>query len=478
MRRSTRWRSLATPTTYSASGSAPGCRERPRAHKSRFSLTQIDPKLVHATLDRHQLADGYPFVLDLERSHGSWLVDGVTGKEYLDMFTCFASWPVGYNHPMMGEEAFTQRLLTAAKNNPANSDLYTGMMAEFVETFGTQASPEGYDHHFWVAGGALSVENAMKTAFDWKARKLGLDESQDANDLVVMHFRQAFHGRSGYTMSVTNTDPTKVALFPKFPWPRISNPYCEFDLEGNISNDVASREAAAMAEIDAAFERFEGKVACILIEPMQGEGGDRHFRTEFFRELRRVADEREALLIFDEVQTGFFGSGKPWLWQHKGVAPDIVSFGKKSQVCGIYANSRIDDIAENVFKKSSRINSTWGGNLVDMVRSQRFLEIIAAEDLGKNTHARGEQMLAGLRSIAGESGAFSDVRGIGSLIAFTMETPEQRDKALSAFRDRGVLALASGEDSVRFRMPLVITADEVDGALERISDALPLAAEA
>ena len=113
-----------------------------------------------------------------------------------------------------------------------------------------------------------------------------------------------------------------------------------------------------------------------------------------------------------------------------------------------------------------------------MVRSQRFLEIIAAEDLGANTLARGEQMLSGLRSVARETEAFSDVRGVGSLIAFTMETAELRDKALGAFRERGVLALASGEDSIRFRMPLSITADEVDGALERIADALPLAAEA
>ena len=156
-------------------------------------MSQIDPKLVHETLNRHQLTDGYSFVLDLERSHGSWLVDGVTGKEYLDMFTCFASWPVGYNHPMMADEAFTKRLLVAAKNNPANSDLYTDMMAEFVEAFSTKASPDGYDHHFWVAGGALSVENAMKAAFDWKARKLGLDETGDANDLVVMHFLSLIH---------------------------------------------------------------------------------------------------------------------------------------------------------------------------------------------------------------------------------------------------------------------------------------------
>ena len=441
-------------------------------------MTQIDPKLVHATLGRHQLADGYPYVLDLERSHGSWLVDAVTGTEYLDMFTCFASWPVGYNHPMTHEEGFTKRLLTAAQNNPSNSDLYTGMMAEFVEAFATRVSPEGFDHHFWVSGGALAVENAMKTAFDWKARKLGLDETSSVDDLVVLHFRQAFHGRSGYTMSVTNTVPDKVALYPKFDWPRVSNPYCEFDLDGHISNDVAAAEARTMVEIDAAFERHADKIACILIEPMQGEGGDRHFRSEFLQALRRIADEREALLIYDEVQTGFFGSGKAWLWQHMGVAPDITCFGKKTQVCGIYANSRIDEVADNVFAKSSRINSTWGGNLADMVRCQRFLEIIEAEDLAANTLARGEQLIEGLRAIAKEHAAFTDVRGVGSLVAFTMESPECRNKTIAACADRGLLVLSAGENSIRFRMPLVITASEVDGALERIGEALPIAAQA
>jgi L-lysine 6-transaminase len=441
-------------------------------------LSQIDPKMVHETLGRYQLADGYPFVLDLERSHGAWMVDAATGKEYLDMFTCFASWPVGYNHPMVLEEEFSKRLLVAAQNNPANSDLYTGMMAEFVEAFATRVSPEGYDHHFWVSGGALAVENAMKTAFDWKARKLGLDETAAVDDLVVLHFEQAFHGRSGYTLSVTNTVPDKVALFPKFDWPRVSNPYCVFDLDGGIANDVAAAEAQTMAEIDAAFEKHAGKVACILIEPMQGEGGDRHFRREFMEALRRVADEREALLIFDEVQTGFFGSGKAWMWQHKGVAPDIVCFGKKSQVCGIYANARVDEVADHVFSKSSRINSTWGGNLADMVRSQRFLEIIEAEDLAANTLARGEQLIAGLRALAKEHEAFTDVRGVGSLVAFTMETPECRDKTIAACAERGLLVLSTGESSVRFRMPLVISASEVDGALERIGEALPIAAQA
>ncbi|MFT5463759.1 MAG: L-lysine 6-transaminase, partial [Planctomycetota bacterium] len=337
----------------------------------------IDAKQVHETLRRHQLADGYPLVLDLEKSHGSWIHDAATGEEYLDCFTCFASWPLGYNHPAFSDAEYERELLIAAKTKVANSDLYTREMATFVEAFGKHVTPAGYPHHFWVSGGSLAVENAMKVAFDWKARKLGrTDFLQDCNDLSILHFEGAFHGRSGYTMSVTNTVPDKVGLFPKFPWPRVSSPGIEFDLDGGIANDVAALEARACAEIEAAFARSDTKIAGILIEPMQGEGGDKQFRTEFLQKLRDYADANEALLIFDEVQTGFFGSGKTWFWQHQGVAPDVVSFGKKSQVCGIYASKRVEEVEDHVFVKSSRINSTWGGNLVDMVRSRRFIDVI------------------------------------------------------------------------------------------------------
>src|SRR5262245_40085572 len=271
---------------------------------------------VHETLARFQMADGYPVVFDLERSHGSWLVDAKSGREYLDAFTCFASWPIGYNHPKMADPAFRAELLRAAVSNPSNSDLYTREQAAFVEAFGTRVTPPGYPHHFWISGGALAVENTLKIAFDWKARRLGrtrLDE--DVNDLVILHFQQAFHGRSGYTMSLTNTVPDKIGLYPKFAWPRVSNPAIEFDLHGGTANDVAAAEKRALAQIEAACRAHRRKVAAILIEPLQGEGGDNHFRTEFLRALRRVADEEEALLLFDEVQTGFFAAGRPWYWQ-------------------------------------------------------------------------------------------------------------------------------------------------------------------
>jgi L-lysine 6-transaminase len=429
----------------------------------------MQPSEVHTHLARHQLADGFPFVLDMEASHGVWLRDAVTGQEFLDCFTSFASWPLGYRHPGMEDAAFQRELLTAALNNPANSDLYTTSMADFVEAFSTHVTPDSHPHHFWISGGSLAVENALKTAFDWKARKLGRTGMEEAvEDLVVLHFNQAFHGRSGYTLSVTNTVPDKVGLFPKFThWPRVHNPKLVFDDTGAIANDIEAEEGRAYREIEAAFAKHGDCVAAILIEPIQGEGGDNHFRPEFLRALRRYADEHEAMLIFDEVQTGFYGTGKPWVWQILGVEPDIVAFGKKSQVCGIFANRRVEEVADHVFERSSRINSTWGGSLVDMVRSRRFIEIIEGDRLADNIAARGCQLVAGLRVVAQETKAFGNVRGMGSWIAFTLSDAAARDAFLAGLRAEGVLALAAGPDSVRLRLPLIVTEVEAEELLRR-----------
>jgi len=434
----------------------------------------IHPDKVRETLARHQLADGYEIVFDLERSHGSWLVDARTGTEYLDAFTCFASWPIGYNHPGMADPAFRAELLRAALNNPSNSDLYTPEMAGFVEAFATHVTPPGFPHHFWISGGALAVENTLKVAFDWKARKLGRTRfEEDVNDLVVLHFRQAFHGRTGYTMSLTNTLPDKIGLFPKFPWPRVHNPAIEFDLDGRIANDVEAEEKKSYAEIEAVFAKHGRKVAAILIEPMQGEGGDNHFRPEFLHRLRHYADEHEALLVFDEVQTGFFGSGRPWYWQIPGVAPDVVAFGKKTQQCGLYASTRIDEVQDNVFRLPSRINSTWGGNLADMVRAHRIIDLVREERLGDNARAQGERLVKGLRELAKAEGGIRNVRGVGTLCAFTLDTTAERDAMLKRLVAQHLLALKSGERAIRFRLPLTVRAEEVDTVVKAVAAALP-----
>jgi L-lysine 6-transaminase len=439
----------------------------------------IQPNAVHATLARYQLADGFPFVLDFERSHGSWLVDAVTGREYLDCFTGFASWPIGYRHPWMDDPTFQKELLTAALFNPTNSDLYSSLMADFVAAFATKVSGPRFPHHFWIAGGALAIENALKVAFDWKARKLGRKSmTDDVNDLVILHFQQAFHGRTGYTMSMTNTVPDKTGLFPKFDWPRVHNPAVERDARGQICNDIEAEERRSLAEIDEAFKRHGRKIAAIIIEPIQGEGGDNHFRPQFLQALRRVADEREALLIFDEVQTGFYSTGKTWMFDHVGVLPDVVAFGKKTQVCGIFAGRRVDEVPDNVFQRASRINSTWGGNLVDMVRAKRFIEIIEGERLAENIAERGCEVVGGLQALQQDGAPISNVRGIGSWAAITLASPEVRSQLQKSMREQGLLALASGIRSIRLRMPLILSAAEAQEVIQRISRSLPVTTRA
>jgi L-lysine 6-transaminase len=435
---------------------------------TRINARAVSPAEVHATIGDHMLADGFDVVLDLEKSEGTRLYDSRSGTWFLDLFTCFASSPIGFNHPKMREPAFVDKLGRVAVNKPSNSDLYTVEMAEFVDAFGRLAAPKELPHLFFISGGALAVENALKAAFDWKVRKNiagGVNEPDAPDDRVkgakVVHFQQAFHGRTGYTLSLTNTfDKRKIQYFPKFDWPRIPNPKIRFPLEGENLTDVVEREGAAVAAVERAFDDNPDDIAAILIEPIQGEGGDNHFRPEFLQELRRIADERDAMLIFDEIQTGMGLTGSMWAFQQMGVTPDIAAFGKKTQVCGIMVSDRIHEAQDNVFVVSSRINSTWGGNLVDMVRCQRYLEIIHEEDLIANAARMGERFLDGLNSVAGD--LLTNVRGRGLMCAFDLPTSEQRKDFLIRLRGNGVMALPCGPVTVRFRPPLTITADEVD----------------
>jgi len=439
------------------------------------TLAKLDlsPQDVLDVLARHILVDGYHVVMDVERSRGSYLYDSRSDRMLLDFYTNFATYPVGYNHPKTADPEYRERLLQAALGKPTNSDTYTTLYAEFVETFSRLATPPTHSRHlFFVEGGALAVENALKAAFDWKVRKNLARGVTGERGHQILHFRHAFHGRSGYAISMTNTaDPRKTDYFPKFDWPRLTCPRLSFPVTPEIDRETAALEERVEQEIREACARFPGDIAALIIEPIQGEGGDNHFRPEFFSRLRRLADELEFLLIFDEVQTGLGLTGSMWAFEQFGVEPDLFCFGKKTQVCGLASNGRIDEV-DNVFSISSRINSTWGGNLADMVRCAKYLEIIAEENLIDNARVVGEHLQARLREVAAEMPAISNVRGRGLFVAFDLPDKETRDRTQAACLENGLITLASGMAAIRFRPALNLSREEADEGVRKLRRAV------
>ncbi len=437
-------------------------------------MLKLTPEDVFPTLNEHMLVDGYSeIVVDLQKSEGNYIYDSLSGRKYLDMFSYFATAPIGHNHPAMHDLEFKEKILSVAIMKPSNSDFYSTEMAEFVQTFSKYAIPEHLPYLFLVSGGALAVENALKAAFDWKVRRNFQKGIKEEKGSQVIHFKEAFHGRSGYTLSLTNTDKRKTKYFPKFNWPRITNPKILFPFNEVNLDRVVALENQAIDEIKAAIHECGDDIAAMIIEPIQGEGGDNHFRKEFFQKLRTVADESDILLIFDEVQTGIGLTGKMWCYEHFGVNPDMLVFGKKTQVCGFLCSKRIDEVDDNVFHESGRLNSTWGGNLVDMVRFRKYLEIIVTDKLIENTCKVGEYFLTELLQLEDEFDTIvSRVRGRGFMSAFDLPNSEIRNQFLSKTYENGLIALPSGERSIRFRPSLNLPGELVDETLRILRESL------
>jgi L-lysine 6-transaminase len=439
------------------------------------AATVFAPDLVHPTLSKHIQTDGFPFVLDMRRSKGVHLIDALTGRSFFDFFTFYASNPLGMNHEKLTSNAeFIERLLDAAINKVSNSDVYTEHMARFVDTFSRVGIPDYFKYAFFISGGSLAVENALKTAFDWKVRLNFRKGYRVEKGHQVLHFEKAFHGRTGYTMSMTNTVPMKVAHFPKFDWPRVISPAANARMTEETLLDLERREALAVEQAKRHFHDRRDDIAAIVLEPIQGEGGDNHFRPDFLQQLRDLADENEAMLIFDEVQTGVGLTGTFWAHQGLGVRPDIVAFGKKTQVCGILASERVDEVPENVFRTSSRINSTWGGNLVDMVRFDRILEIIDEDALVENARVVGEHLLSRIQALEERFDIVSNARGRGLMCAFDLPDGATRDRLRKIAYDQAILILGCGTSSIRFRPALSITADEIDEGMDILEGVLEM----
>ncbi len=404
---------------------------------------------VHQIIKKHTIGDGLNIVVNPSKSKGSWVYDDLSGSNLLDCYSCFASMPIGWNHPRLVEQA--DRLGKTAIHKIANSDMYCEDYASFINEFASGA-PD-FAHFFFIDGGTLAVENAIKAAFDYKMRKMNYRQDFMANGLDVIHLEHAFHGRSGYALSLTNTKPDKIWGFPKFPWTRLVSPI------GNCEN-----HALSLHQAEAAL--MKGNVAAVILEPIQGEGGDIHLSEDYIRDLFNLAHKYDAMFIVDEVQTGVGMTGKMWAYEHfksSGVMPDMMCFGKKTQVCGFASTRKIEEIDEHVFKHSSRINSTWGGNIVDMVRFEIISKIIKEENLIENAAIVGNYFQEQLQNCP----KISNPRGRGLMLAFDMANTNDRDVFCNKISSK-MLVLKSGDRSVRLRPSLTFSKTDVDTAMEFI----------
>jgi L-lysine 6-transaminase len=244
-------------------------------------------------------------------------------------------------------------------------------------------------------------------------------------------------------------------------------------LDSSAIESIIQMEKFSIQQIKQAFLDNKDDIAAIIIEPIQGEGGDNHFRPEFLQELRNLSDENDCLLIFDEVQTGVGLTGTMWAHEQLGVTPDIMCFGKKMQVCGIISTDRVDSVENNVFHESSRINSTWGGNLTDMVRATRYLEIINEEKLVENAAIQGEYLKSQMMQTQSNlPGVITNIRGRGLFAAFDFVNPVNRSKFISECWKNKLIILPCGDKSVRFRPALNISSIEIDEGMMIISQIL------
>jgi L-lysine 6-transaminase len=267
-------------------------------------------------------------------------------------------------------------------------------------------------------------------------------------------------------MSLTNTDAHKTNYFAQFPWPRIPCPRIDFSLPPDQRlRDVIEKELLVEKQLRDLLARKAADVAAIIIEPIQGEGGDNHFRGEFLQTLRRLCDENDVLLIFDEVQSGMGITGKNWCCEHFGVLPDLLAFGKKAQVCGVMAGPRLDEVKDNCFRLPGRINSTWGGNFTDYVRSTHFLRIIEQEKLVDNARVQGDYFLRELESLARNHPVITAVRGRGLMLAFDLPDTAMRDAFWKGAFELGLLVVRCGVCSIRLRPVLDVQPEIIDQSL-------------
>ena len=367
--------------------------------------------------------------VDFNKSQGSMLFDTNTNKKYLDFFGMYASLPLGYNHPIFKTDKFINEYLAASSFKINNCEFTSDESIEFDRLFEDFAGRGRFTNFHYTCTGALAVEAAIKTCIEYSKFK----------QPRILSFHNSFHGINSYGGFVTSRFPGADARLNGFP--EIFSTKIDCDLQ------------------QVKYQLENSDITCVLVEPIQCSAGDIHQDKHFFQGLRELCDMFKVPLVFDEIQIGFGGTGKLWYFEHVDVTPDIVIFGKKTQLSGIMAKQFLGKIFTP--ERSIRLEVTWDGDISDMIRCKYIIEAYKEYNILENVQSQG----ALLKDELSKMNQIKNLRGCGLIVGFDLTTPEERDTLVKELYRNGLICNSTGAKSIRLRPNLAIDKEDILSAV-------------
>ncbi len=392
--------------------------------------------------------------IDFNKSEGSYLFDINTKHKYLDFFGQYSTLAIGYNHPIFKTKEYLSELKSIGHQKITNCEILSSESLEFDKIFRDYTSKNLFSHYHYTCTGALAIEAAIKTAMDYKGK--GFNR--------VISFKKSFHGINGYGGIFTDRfGPVNQRLknFPGDYWDRVDNPVITYKKGKKIINEDLVNKV--LNDIELIINK-DNNVCAILIEPIQCTYGDYYFPKSFFDGLRDICDKYDIPMIFDEIQVGFAATGKLWYFEHLTIDPDILVFGKKTQLSGIAVKNKFAKIFEN----SIRLEVTWDSDIIDMVRCKYIIQAYQEGNVLSNVRKMSSVLSDGLEKIS----ELENVRYCGLLFAFDFDSKFRRDSFLNQLIDKRMLCNPTGDKTIRLRPNLFVSIDEIEHSLSIIKAAV------
>ncbi len=392
--------------------------------------------------------------IDFNKSEGSYLFDINSKHKYLDFFGQYSTLAIGYNHPIFKTKEYLSELKSIGHQKITNCEILSSESLEFDKIFRNYTSKNLFSHYHYTCTGALAIEAAIKTAMDYKGK--GFNR--------VISFKKSFHGINGYGGIFTDRfGPVNQRLknFPGDYWGRVDNPVITYKKGKKIINEDLVNKV--LNDIELIIKK-DNNVCAILIEPIQCTYGDHYFPKSFFEGLRVICNKYDIPMIFDEIQVGFGATGKLWYFEHLTIDPDILVFGKKTQLSGIAVKNKFAKIFEN----SIRLEVTWDSDIIDMLRCKYIIQAYQEGNVLSNVRKMSSVLKEGLEKIS----ELENVRYCGLLFAFDFDSKARRDSFLNQLIDKRMLCNPTGDKTIRLRPNLFVSIDEIEHSLSIIKAAV------